>query len=276
MRYLCAPMEGVTGYLFRNVHHRYFPGVDDYYIPFVSPNHSRSFTKKELAELLPAHNEGLSAIPQLLCRGAEDFLWAAGELEAMGYREVNLNLGCPSGTVTAKGKGSGFLLYPQELDQFLDQVFSAVRLRVSIKTRLGYHKPEEFSRLLDIYNQYPLTRLIIHPRVRQDFYKGQPRRADFAAALPRSRHPVCYNGDLTSAADCGALAAEFPAVSELMLGRGLVGDPALIRQCQGGAQLRLVRRRAALTLADEGGPSTTTSSPPTVRPSAATTAPCSA
>ena len=119
MRFYSAPMEGVTGWLYRGVHHRCFPGADKYFMPFLSVSQDHVFPRRELQDILPAHNEGVPAVPQLLTRRAEDFLWAAGELAAMGYREVNLNLGCPSGTVTAKGKGSGFLAFPEELDRFL-------------------------------------------------------------------------------------------------------------------------------------------------------------
>ena len=81
----------------------------------------------------------------------------------MGYTEVNLNLGCPSGTVTAKGKGSGFLAHPNELAAFFDEVFSKNPLPVSVKTRLGYEMPEEFAALLDLYNRYPIACLTVHP-----------------------------------------------------------------------------------------------------------------
>ena len=117
-------MEGLTGALYRQAHCRWFGGVDRYFIPFITPTQDHRFTKRELREILPEHNRGLTAVPQLLVRRAEDFLWAAGELAAMGYPEINLNLGCPSGTVVAKGKGSGFLGLPEELERFLDTVLT--------------------------------------------------------------------------------------------------------------------------------------------------------
>ena len=120
MRYDFAPMEGITGFLFRQLHHQYFPGVDRYYIPFLSPTQDHTFTPRELREVLPENNQGLEVVPQLLTKSPEDFLWAAGELSAMGYQTVNLNLGCPSGTVVAKGKGAGMLRCPEDLDRFLD------------------------------------------------------------------------------------------------------------------------------------------------------------
>ena len=124
MNYYFAPLEGVTGSEFRRAHHRWFPGVDAYYMPFLSPTQDHVFTQRELRNVLPEHNQGFRAVPQLLTKNPEDFLWCAGELAAMGYDEVNLNLGCPSGTVTAKGKGAGMLARPEELDCFLDTVFS--------------------------------------------------------------------------------------------------------------------------------------------------------
>ena len=211
MKIAFAPMEGLTGALYRQAHCRWFGGVDRYFIPFITPTQDHRFTKRELREILPEHNGGLTAVPQLLVRRAEDFLWAAGELAAMGYPEINLNLGCPSGTVVAKGKGSGFLGLPEELERFLDTVFDAAPCAVSIKTRLGLREPEEFGPLLALFQRYPLAELIVHPRVQKDMYKNTPRRAYFARALADSPFPVCYNGDLYTVPALEAFQAEFPA-----------------------------------------------------------------
>ena len=196
MRRYMAPMEGITTWLFRGEHHRMFGGADRYYMPFFSPTAEHLITARERRDLDPAHNEGVVAVPQIMTRRAEDFLWAAGELAALGYREVNLNLGCPSGTVAAKGKGAGFLAHPEELDAFFDRVFSgASPVRISVKTRLGVREPEEFGRLLEVYNRYPIAELIVHARVQRDFYRLPVRTEAFASALEGSRIPVCCNGD---------------------------------------------------------------------------------
>lgn len=234
MEYYFAPMEGVTGAIYRRVHHRYFPQADAYYMPFLTPTQDRVFTPRELRNVLPEYNQGFRAVPQLLTKNAGDFGWAAQALFDMGYDEVNLNLGCPSGTVTAKGKGAGMLANPEELDRFLEEVFSHVSGKISLRTRLGMESPQEFPRLLEIFGQYPVHLLIIHPRVRQDFYREPVRLEFFSWALEHYGGPVCYNGGLTSAEDCARLLERFPQVERLMLGQGLLANPALIRQAKGG------------------------------------------
>ena len=228
-------MEGITGALFRRTHRRFFPGVDRYFMPFLSPSQHHVFTRRELRDILPEQDGDLDAVPQLLTRSGADFLWAAGELARMGYREVNLNLGCPSGTVTAKGKGAGMLARPEELDCFLDTVFSqAPPMKISLKTRLGMEDPEEFPRLLEIFAKYPVSLLILHPRVRADFYKHPVRREWFRYAAEHYKGPLCFNGGLVSAGDCAQFARDFPQVDQVMIGQGLLANPALGRQARGG------------------------------------------
>lgn len=235
MRYDCAPMEGITGQIYRRAHNRWFGGIDRYYLPFLSPTHTHAFSKKEWQEVLPENNRDIRVIPQLLTRNADDFLWAARELAALGYDEVNLNLGCPSGTVVAKGKGSGFLAHPAELGEFLCAVFDACPIKISVKTRLGLNDPGEFPALLEIFQRFPIEELIVHPRVQKDFYRLPARQECFADAFSHCTLPLCYNGDLSTARQCAAMQAQYPALRALMLGRGLIGDPALARKAAGGA-----------------------------------------
>lgn len=234
-RYDFAPLDGITKVVFRRVHHRMFGGPDRYFIPFFSPTDQHILTQRDRRELDRTNNGDLPLVPQVMTRRAEDFLWAAEVAEDLGYDEVNLNLGCPSGTVTAKGKGSGFLAHPEDLDRFFDQVFASVKLPVSVKTRLGYETPEEFDRLLEIYNRYPIACLTVHPRVRKEKYRGPIHFDQFRLAAETSRNPVCYNGDLLTVEDCAAFARDYPAVEAVMIGRGGVADPALFRKIQGGA-----------------------------------------
>ena len=228
MHYYFAPMEGLTDSIYRRLHHKHFGGVDRYYMPFISPTPHRALTPRETRELPPAASEPFTAIPQLLTKSSEDFLWAAGVCRDLGYEEVNLNIGCPSGTVTAKGKGSGMLRDPESLDRFLEEIYAAAPLPISVKTRLGFADPEEFPRLLEIFNRYPICQLTVHPRVRQDFYSGSVNMDAFRYCLENSRAPVCYNGNLCSMGQIEAFQAEFPQVEAVMLGRGLAGDPGML------------------------------------------------
>ena len=234
MEYFFAPMEGVTGALYRRVHHKYFPGADAYYMPVLTPTRDRVFTPRDLREAAPEHNRGFHAVPQLLTRDSGDFCWAANALLDMGYDEVNLNLGCPSGTVVAKGKGAGLLSDLPALEALLDGIFAGVRGPVSVKTRLGLDSPEEFGSLLELFAHYPISLLIVHPRVRRDFYRQPVRRAEFARAHRDYPGPLCYNGGLCTPEDCEALLRDYPRVRSLMLGQGLLRNPALIRQARGG------------------------------------------
>lgn len=238
MRYYFAPMEGLTDRVFRRVHHKYFPGVDAYYMPFLSPTVHRALTPREERELPFAGEDGYKAVPQLLTKVAEDFLWMATECARRGYEEVNLNLGCPSGTVTAKGKGSGMLRDPDALDAFLDAIFAKAPLPISVKTRLGLEDAQEFPKILEIYNRYPIRELTIHPRVRKAFYTGSVDMEMFRYAYGCSKNPLCYNGDLKSKADITQLGEKFPKVEAVMIGRGLIGDPGMFTKGWDKATLR--------------------------------------
>lgn len=234
MKLYLAPLEGITGWIYRNALKECFGGFDKYFVPFIKPNQKGHFSTREKKDVMPEHNRDMYTVPQILTNNVEDFLRTAEKLQDYGYKEVNLNLGCPSKTVVTKGRGAGFLSEPEKLDAFLDAVFSACRAQISVKTRLGMEDPEEFAHLLEIYNRYPMEELIIHPRVQKDFYKNTPNLEIFADALENSRNPVCYNGDIFSAGDYRRLRGRFPSVECVMTGRGVLADPALGRKIKGG------------------------------------------
>ena len=202
MRYEFAPMEGITGYVYRNAHHQFYKKIDRYFTPFITPNQTRKFTSREMNDVLPEHNQGIEIVPQILTNKAEDFLWASEKLRDLGYEEVNLNLGCPSGTVVTKKRGAGFLAFPVALDAFLEEVCNGINrlgMKISVKTRVGKDSPDEWEELLEIYSRYPLS----------------------------------YNGDLFSVQDFENLIERFPNTETVMMGRGLLTNPALAEQIEG-------------------------------------------
>ena len=229
MNYYFAPMEGLTDSVYRREHHRFFGGVDRYYMPFFSPTVHRALTVREARELPKADSVPFCAVPQVLTKVPEDFLWAAEVIRDLGYGEINLNIGCPSGTVVAKGKGSGMLRNLGELSQFFDRIFAASPLPISVKTRLGLETAEEFPAILELYNRYPIRELTIHPRVRKQFYEGEVHREWFTYAMEHSRNSLCFNGDIRSLSEVDALQAQYPGLNAVMIGRGLVADPGMLR-----------------------------------------------
>ena len=228
MRYYYAPMEGITDATFRRLHHKYFPGVDKYFMPFISPTIHRTLTHREARELPRADSVDFAAVPQLLGKNVEDMLWAVAVCADLGYDEVNINLGCPSGTVVSKGKGSGMLSDLYALDDFLEVIYARASLPVSLKTRIGVNDSENWEKILGIYCQYPVRELTVHPRIRKAFYKGACDMEAFSLAVARCPFPVCYNGNLNSMEDIAEIEKQFPAVKSVMIGRGLVADPGML------------------------------------------------
>ena len=228
MKYYLAPMEGITGHIYRNAYEKYFHNIDKYFTPFIVPNESLSLKTKELRDMLPENNEGLNIVPQILTNNAEGFVLTANKLKQLGYEEINLNLGCPAGTVVSKKRGSGFLAYPEELDRFLDEIYKINDMKISIKTRLGKERADEFYKLIEIYNKYPLEELIIHPRTREDFYGNTPNLEIFKESLKLSKHSICYNGDIFTVDNYNKIVKEFPQVDKIMIGRGILANPGLI------------------------------------------------
>lgn len=225
MQIYFAPLEGITGYIYRNAYEDYFGGIDRYYSPFIVTGDTGIMKNKQKKDILPENNKGISLVPQLLTNRADNFCNAVKQMEALGYREVNLNLGCPSGTVVSKGRGAGFLGKTEELQRFLESIFEKCTCQISVKTRIGVESPEEFAALLELFNQYPVCELIIHPRTRSEFYKGKPHMEIFDYAYKHSKNPVCYNGDIFSVQDCQTISEQYPELSSIMIGRGLIARP---------------------------------------------------
>jgi len=230
MKYYLAPMEGITGYIYRNSYEKLFNNIDKYFTPFIVTNKGTSLKTRELRDVLPENNKGMNIVPQILTNDSEGFIITSRKLQQFGYNEVNLNLGCPAGTVVSKNRGSGFLAKREELDMFLEEIFKIDDMKISIKTRIGKDSPEEFYELIKIYNKYPLEELIIHPRTQKDFYGNKPNLEVFKDALSLSTNPICYNGDIFTVDNHNKFIETFPEVNTVMLGRGVIANPGLINE----------------------------------------------
>lgn len=230
-----APMEGITTYIYRNALAKYYGGIDKYYTPFLTASHLKG---RELRDVHPDNNKDINLIPQILTNDSELFLQISEQLIALGYKEININLGCPSGTVTAKGRGSGFLNYPDKLDAFLDEINTGLEklgdgIKLSVKTRIGYEFLSEWDDILDVYKKYHFSELIIHPRLREEFYTGEIHMDEFLKAFDciSNNTTIIYNGDIVDKASFSNKLEQMKAINDIpvMIGRGVIMNPALPR-----------------------------------------------
>ena len=234
MQFYLAPMEGITGYIYRNAYRDFFGDIDKYFTPFIAATSHKGLKSRELRDVLPENNEGIEVVPQILTNNATDFITTVDKLKQFGYKEVNLNLGCPSGTVVSKFRGSGFLAKREMLDEFLAEIFDRCDIKISLKTRLGKDSPDEFYELINIFNKYPMEELIIHPRVQKDYYKNTPNMAVFADAMKLSTNRVCYNGNIFKKDDYDKLVSDYKELDRVMIGRGIIGNPKLVNDIKTG------------------------------------------
>ncbi len=245
MQLYLAPMEGITGHLVRNAFYHNFGCIDRYFTPFIPA--AKRMNYKILRDINPDNNTGITLIPQLISNQSSEILDMIGQLKDFGYSEVNINLGCPSGTVTGKKRGSGMLQFPDELDRFLSEIYEKADVPVSIKTRIGFNNIEDWPRILDIYVKYPMCEFIIHPRLRREFYDGFTHLEAFEAAYNidggRLRPILCYNGDIWNMSCLDEVARRFPEVNTVMIGRGLLARPDLACEIKG---VHLADTRASL------------------------------
>ena len=255
MQIYFAPLEGITGYVFRNAYAKYYGGIDKYFTPFISPHTKKLMDTREKRDILPENNKGLYIVPQVLTNQAEDLIDLVKQLhEDYGYEEINLNLGCPSKTVTTKGKGSGFLEYPERMEEFFDRYFKASDVKLSIKTRIGYWDIEETEKLFHLYERFPFEEVIIHPRLGSEMYKGTPHYDVFENYLERSKHSLCYNGDINSLEQLQSLDNKWEKCDKFMLGRGLIARPGMLQGsgvCENISQLTQIEREKFQNFHDE-------------------------
>ena len=222
-----APLHGVTNRIFRKAYFRHFSGFDGAMAPFIVAVKPEGLPERHFKDISPREDNGIRLVPQVLGNEAPGFVATARILADLGYDEVNWNLGCPFPVVANKRRGSGLLPFPDLVAKFLDEACAASALPISVKLRLGRRDPGELLALMPILNAHPLARIIIHPRVGIQMYKGEVDLEGFAAAAALSDHAVVYNGDIKDIRTFEALRSRFPSVREWMIGRWAISDPFL-------------------------------------------------
>ena len=231
-----GPFQGITDAPFRNVFKRHFGGIDKFYTPFFTGIHEEENAKNlQGEEIDPRCNDVNTLTPQILSTDAEEILRFAKQCKELGYKEINLNMGCPFPRVANKKRGSGLLPYPDKVETMLEGVFEHIGdMKFSVKCRLGYFSPEEIDAIIPIFNRFPLSELIIHPRIGKQLYKGEADVERFKSLIPYINAPLVYNGDIFSVEGfhhiLGVIAGEdlqSPVLKGYMLGRGILANPFL-------------------------------------------------
>ena len=235
MKIYFAPMEGSTDGILRQTHHRIFGGVDVYCLPFHKLTQSLSLLTREIRDIDPDENIGLNVLPQALTRDPEQLSAWLYYVSECGYSCADLNIGCPSPTVTKRGRGSGMLRDPDYLKSFFDRLFSnTLPVSMSVKTRIGYESADEWPAILSLLAAYPFAHVTVHVRTMREQYTGGIHPEAFNLAVREGLpHPV-YNGDLRTIEDVSSLTERCPATEAVMIGRGLLADPSLARRIRGG------------------------------------------
>ena len=232
-----APIQGITDFTFRNLFNKHFKGIFKFYTPFVRFGGKLEVKKSQQTDLLSEKNLVERLVPQILTNSADEILYFVGYVQKLGYSEVNWNLGCPFPMVTKRQLGSGLLPFPDKIDTILNGIFENNSLNFSVKMRLGYSRVEESIRILNVLNKYPVSEIIIHPRVGTQMYKGSVNPDAFLECSKISCHQVCYNGDINCYADYELVKSRYNRLDTLMIGRGLISNPFLAEQITLGNSL---------------------------------------
>lgn len=237
-----GPFQGITDAPFRNVFKKHFGGIDKFYTPFFTGIQKDHAKNMQVEEIDPRFNDVKTLTPQILSTDAEEILRFASQCKELGYKEINLNMGCPFPRVANKKRGSGLLPYPEKIDTMLCRVFEKIEVGFSVKCRLGYVNPDEIYPVLEVFNKYPLSELIIHPRIGKQLYKGEADVKRFAELMPLIKAPLVYNGDIVSTESFECIREQVQLVNEFMLGRGLLANPFLAEEIKGSCQAKDVDR----------------------------------
>lgn len=231
-----APLQGYTEVIYRNAHAACFGGVDTYYTPFVRLEKGR-FRRRDVRGMEPENNKVPHLVPQLIASSFEKAETILALFIEKGYREADINLGCPFPMLAKRHNGSGMLPYPEEVKELLRLVTAYPQISFSLKMRLGWESPDECLRLASIINDLPLRHVAVHPRLGKQQYKGEADREGFAAFAEVCKQPLVYNGDICSLQDIRRIEERFPSLAGIMIGRGLLANPALALEYKLGRTL---------------------------------------
>ncbi len=228
-----APMQESTDYVYRRAHANNFGGIDKYFSPYLLVQKEGGLKKSHLRDTLPENCSGYALVPQIMAGNSSDFLFLAKHLSALGYEEINWNLGCPYPMVTRKGMGSGLLPHPEAIREILHHSLPQLDCRVSVKLRSGLVSEDEILGVLPVLNEFPLHEVIFHPRSAKELYSGNANRDLFKKVMGLCQLPLVYNGDLVTKEDFRNVSDRFQTANTWMIGRGMLKNPFLANEIKG-------------------------------------------
>ncbi|QGY44350.1 tRNA-dihydrouridine synthase family protein [Maribellus comscasis] len=228
-----APLQGHTDYIYRRAYSTVFPGIDTFFVPYISVKNDL-ILNKYFAEIEPGNNLlEARVIPQILVKNEKEIVFLSEVLKDFGYKEINLNLDCPYPMVTNRGKGAGLLPNAEQIKKILYAFYNKSHLKLSVKMRAGLENEKEIEKVLPVLNSFPLTEIILHPRNAKQLYKGKIAEQAYSFALENTEHKLVYNGDIFSVEHFREKQSKFPGTAGWMLGRGVLMNPFLPSQING-------------------------------------------
>ena len=240
-----APLQGYTDDVYRRIHHELIGGITTYYTPFVRME-GGGVRSKDMRDIRPEFNEGVPVIPQIIVKSMKEFEYLVGVIEEKGYKDIDINMGCPFPMQAKHGRGSGLLAHTDIIQEIAKTIAEKSHLSFSIKMRLGWENKEEWKPVLDILNDIPLHQITMHPRIGTQQYKGTTDMEAFKECYNLCKHPLIYNGDITTLEDIRKIETEFPNLAGIMIGRGLLAHPSLAYEYASGKEMSWAERRNQL------------------------------
>ena len=226
-RVLQSPLAGVSDRIFRGLVRRWAPDAllftEMVNATSLELGHGRQKVEELAAEAGPIGVQLFDHRPAAMAE-------AARRAEAAGAFLIDINMGCPVRKIARKGGGSGLIRDPELAARIVETVAAAVRIPVTVKTRLGWCSsdadPVSWCRQLESAGAQLLT---LHGRTREQGFKGQADWAAIAAVKQALTIPVIANGDINSPADA-LRCLELTGAVGVMVGRGTMGAPWLVGQ----------------------------------------------
>ena len=240
-----APLQGYTDDVYRRIHHELMGGIHTYYTPFLRME-GGGVRSKDMRDIRPEFNEGVPVVPQIIVKSMKEFEFLTKIVEEKGYDRVDINMGCPFPLQAKHGRGSGLLAHVDIVEEIAKAIASKCELKFSVKMRLGWENADEWRPVLDILNEIPLEQITLHPRIGTQQYKGTVNMEAFDEFYALCKHPIIYNGDVTSIKDIQNLEEKYPKLAGVMIGRGLLTRPSLASEYVTGVELSWEKRRPVL------------------------------